>query len=280
MMKYILITIAAVLLVGCGESKISPKTIKTKPETSRVKAPKESISWIIKDLNSGLSQKTSSEVIELINQHLAAGTPVDKVTDMEGHTPLICAMCISFEKSIDVIKLLITSGANIHKRTSSGVSPIHLAAEENSIEIIKILIDKGADINLESLGDNYLPLDYASDEKVKSFIIENGGKSGAELSINTAASLGNTEAVKNHLSTGVDVNAQDDNGLTPLFNAAYMEHGEIVELLIGKGANVNAKSKHGDTALDWATGFDTPQIADLLRKHGGKKGEELKAEGK
>ena len=265
------------LLVGCGESKVSPK-ITTKSEISKVKAPKESISWYIKNLDSFLSQMTSSEVIELINQHLAAGTPVDKVTDMEGHTPLICAMSISFEKSIDVIKLLITSGANINKRTSSGVSPIHLAAKENSIEIIKILIDKGAEINLASLSDNYLPLDYASDEKVKSFIIENGGKSGAELSINTAASLGNAEAVKNHLSAGADLNAQDDDGLNPLFNAAYMEHGEIVELLISKGADVNAKTKRGDTALDWAT--DTPKIADLLRKHGGKTSEELKAEGK
>ena len=32
----------------------------------------------------------------------------------------------------------------------------------------------------------------------------------------------------------------------------------------------------GETPLDWAD----PEVADLLRKHGGKTGEELKAEGK
>jgi len=34
------------------------------------------------------------------------------------------------------------------------------------------------------------------------------------------------------------------------------------------------------TLLDWAIRFQLTEISDLLRKHGGKTGEELKAEGK
>jgi ankyrin repeat protein len=34
------------------------------------------------------------------------------------------------------------------------------------------------------------------------------------------------------------------------------------------------------TPLNWAKQYDHPELADLLRKHGGKTGEELKAEGK
>ena len=51
---------------------------------------------------------------------------------------------------------------------------------------------------------------------------------------------------------------------------------EADELLITKGAEVNAKDTAGTTPLDWASG----KMADLLRKHGGKTSEELKAEGK
>jgi ankyrin repeat protein len=43
---------------------------------------------------------------------------------------------------------------------------------------------------------------------------------------------------------------------------------------------VNAIGDGGDTPLDIAIMANQTEIADLLRKHGGKTGEELKAEGK
>ena len=66
------------------------------------------------------------------------------------------------------------------------------------------------------------------------------------------------------------------SGYTPLHNAAYRGSLEITKLLIVKGANINASDINGDTPLDWTSG----ETAKLLRKHGGKAGKELKAEGK
>ena len=43
---------------------------------------------------------------------------------------------------------------------------------------------------------------------------------------------------------------------------------------------MNAKRSDGVTPLDWAIEYKKTEIADLLRKHGGKTGQELKAEGK
>ena len=57
-------------------------------------------------------------------------------------------------------------------------------------------------------------------------------------------------------------------------------------MLIKSGADVNAiaKSGHvtrrGGTTLDMANEIKLLEIADLLRKHGAKTAEELKAEGK
>ena len=102
------------------------------------------------------------------------------------------------------------------------------------------------------------------------------GEAEAERALFEAAAVGNIEAVKQHLATGADVNAKNKVGQTPLHRAALYSQKEIVELLIAGGANVNAKDKEGDTPLDWVDG----ETADLLRKHGGKTGEELKAEGK
>ena len=82
---------------------------------------------------------------------------------------------------------------------------------------------------------------------------------------------------------------------TPLHLTVFhtrKESKEIAELLISKGADVNAKRNDGDTPLDLTiirTTLDQlrptqikaakKEIGDLLRKHGGKTGEELKAEG-
>ena len=68
-----------------------------------------------------------------------------------------------------------------------------------------------------------------------------------DISIHIAAMQGNLEAVKQHIAAGSDVNAKDVNGYTP---------------------------------LDWAIFNKDTETADLLRKHGSKTGEELKAEGK
>ena len=107
------------------------------------------------------------------------------------------------------------------------------------------------------------------------------GPSVPDDSIHIAAHSGDIEADKQHLAAGTDVNGLGIHGdATPLYWAADGRHPEIVELLIANGADVNAKSVILGTPLDYAIKRKHTETADLLRKHGGKTGEELKAEGK
>ena len=110
-----------------------------------------------------------------------------------------------------------------------------------------------------------------------------------DILIQEAAFNGDIAAIKQHIAAGTDVNAANEWGTTPLQIAASMghrhNHKKIVELLIAEGADVNAKvvgdANKGMTPLDLAIDSDNPnasaRMADLLRKHGGKTGEELKA---
>jgi len=105
-----------------------------------------------------------------------------------------------------------------------------------------------------------------------------------DMSIHSAAK-GNIEAVKQHIAAGTDVNVKGYKEQTPLHFSAFWGRKEIAELLIAAGADVNAKRDDGKTPLDWATLPNNPhgvagETADLLRKHGGKTAEELKAEDK
>ena len=76
------------------------------------------------------------------------------------------------------------------------------------------------------------------------------------------------------------MDAKDNDGWTPLHNAVVNRPKEVTELLIAKGSDVNAKEQNGRIPLDWAIRQKHAEIAALLRKHGGKRGKELKAEGK
>ena len=109
-----------------------------------------------------------------------------------------------------------------------------------------------------------------------------------DASLWDAAMFGKIEAAKKAIADGANVNAKKDDGETPLHWATVeaMDSGskKVIELLIENGADVNAKivdgRKKGMTPLAIANMFSNKEIADLLRKHGGKTGEELKAEGK
>ena len=86
--------------------------------------------------------------------------------------------------------------------------------------------------------------------------------------INTKDNYGQTAIV--HLFMNADQNVTDQIEYIKIL----LEHGfNIIEVMTQKNARVSI--------LDFAIGFETSsEIIDLLRKHGGKTGEELKAEGK
>ena len=88
---------------------------------------------------------------------------------------------------------------------------------------------------------------------------------------------GNFEAIKLQLNDE-NLNAKDEYDLVPLHYAANFGYTKIIELLIGEGADINLPANNGWTPIDWA-GPDKETVS-LLRKHGGKTAEELKAEGK
>ena len=143
----------------------------------------------------------------------------------------------------------LASGTDANLRQGfSGWTPLTIAALNNRLNVAIILILNGADVNSVGLRSTALS--------------ESGGR---------------FMMTKLLLANGADTEIKIGGPKnTVLHRAALRGRIKIVELLISYKANVNSLDYLGETPLDKARG----KIADLLRKHGGKTGAELKAEGK
>ena len=174
------------------------------------------------------------------------------------------------------IKKLIKDGTHINSKARiTGVTPLNIAVYSGNRKVVKFLLDNGADVNFEDK-EGYAPLHNVMLKEDAELLIKNGA----------------------------DMRAKTNKGQTPLHTAALFRRLEIIELLVSCRVEVNAIDKSGQTPLDYAKMSDTASAeekeiantllmdnndksnrkinksADLLRKHGAKTSEELKAEGK
>ena len=92
-----------------------------------------------------------------------------------------------------------------------------------------------------------------------------------------AARNGRIEVIKQLLADGMDIEMPDKEGLTAMYRASNNDQRETVLFLLENGADPNTRDKWGNTPLDVTLSGD---IEALLRQHGGKTAEELKAGGK
>ena len=247
-MKLLLTTIAAVVLVGCGESQQSTPAPEAKPvepvaEAAQPEPPPEPSTAKAPAISIWDAARTGN--IEAIKQHLVAGADVD-FRNQQGFTPLHVAAQKGHNK---VAELLIAKGANVN--TSGrliGTTPLDSAALLGHKEMVELLIDSGADINPQIITGE-TPLQRA-EQRGHSAIAEILRKHGGRA------------------------------GKMTLLLAILKGQKDVAKSLITGGADVNAKGLLGRTPLDWAIIGGKNELAALLRKHGGKTGEELKAEGK
>jgi len=83
-----------------------------------------------------------------------------------------------------------------------------------------------------------------------------------------AASAGDVERVRELLKKGVDPNAKNEYGDTPLHLAAFWGHVDVVKLLLEHGADPNTQDKAGRTPLHVAASMGHVDVVRLLLEHG------------
>ena len=83
-----------------------------------------------------------SSDLEVVKQHIEAGTDINQKEPMSGSTPLISAA--TFGKN-DIAQELINAGADLSIKNNDGATALHVAAFFCRVEIVQMLLDANAD---------------------------------------------------------------------------------------------------------------------------------------
>ena len=87
----------------------------------------------------------------------------------ETYNPLINSIISDSETNPDIVKYLVSKGANPNTRCSRGLTPIHYLAQRGNLELVKWFCENGADIYMvANNGDDLMC--YAKQSRVSEVI--------------------------------------------------------------------------------------------------------------
>lgn len=147
---------------------------------------------------------------------------------------------------LEYIKFLLDHGANPNARAKdntltrtiftmqwffeNGATPFVRAAQSSDLELLKVLIQHGADPMIKTEFADTALTAAAGVGWVEGVTYEHSAKA-------------NLETVKYLLDLGLDPNAANQDGRTPLMGAALKGRNEVVQLLVDRGAKLDQRDK-------------------------------------
>ena len=172
-----------------------------------------------------------------LNQFISQGEPVN-INDDKGASPLQYAAAYGYE---NIIRALLTSGANVNHLGREKYTPLHLAVINNNKDSVSILLNAGADTSIKN-ADGFTPYEAAALEH-------------------------RDQALMSLVNSGANPNERI-SGKTLLHRAVNKDDYALVSFLLGRGSEINANDSYGKTPLEYAVEYKRDKIASLLRARG------------
>ena len=156
-----------------------------------------------------------------VKQWLAEGLPPDYLADRIGSGLMIGA----WTGNIEIMRLFLDRGANIHLTNRYDEQALQLAAWRGHADAVRLLLEHGAEV--DRTGRQWGALHYA-------------------------VFAGHAEIARLLIDKGADINARTPNGLTVLMMAAREGHADLARALLESGADTKFVNEWGDNALAFA----------------------------
>jgi hypothetical protein len=195
-----------------------------------------------------------------VRHFIEVGTSVNMSDPTEGIFPTALHRCVR-EGYIEMAQLLIQHGVDMSPVNRFGETPLHKAIGRKSEETwAKLLVDAGADICART-EDGETILSWATtcgELSTLQFLLERGaipttrnwrGNTLLHKSLQCAAASRSAATLGLLLEAGLNIEATNNLGETPLHYAAQFGKEDCVFQLLRRGANVDAINFAGRTPL-------------------------------
>ena len=230
-------------------------------------------------------EDTEQTIEELPNQYeivdalLEAGADPN-IVDCKNCTPLYIA---TIREKADIVARLLKGNADPNVQTAScGMrTPLHGACMYGFLEIVNSLLKAKADPNVKAANgatplilllsmdkgldpaDKYELVDALLEAQADPNIAKKGGVGCTPLYL--AASTGKKDIVTRLLKGNANPDIQTTEGVTPLHNATYYAHVEVIKVLLKAKADLNIlENLNGMAPLHIACKFESLEITQLI----------------
>ena len=172
---------------------------------------------------------------------------------------------------LDITRLLFEHGANANLETESRLrSPLNHAISLNQIDAVQLFLGH-SDIVYELDQDLFWQVGRSENLDLLKVILETDIVCGqaCEVALLSAAQKGHLKVVDFLLSKGVPIDSRASRKKqAALHLATSSERFEVMKFLIKMGVDIDAVDERGDTPLHYAARNNSSEAARLLIEHG------------
>lgn len=207
---------------------------------------------------------------------LEAGADPDKKTSSSSPALILAAG----KGNAEVVKLLLAHGADPNIVAFGGATPLVAAVRSDCVECVRYLLDGGSDGSGKSTRDKTplaIALENDNPEMIELLAGSSGPQIGSGKDLFYALQEGDIKLFEAMLEHGVDPNARNDNGATPLYAIAEKSKyrprlteiaPEAARRLLKHGADPDLTTARNETALFRAASSGNSEVALILIKNG------------